>query len=1157
MKFLFRKLLPLLFVPMTWCLTASAQTNQDAVLLTIAGKVDVAKAGGDAWAAGQANLALKIGDKVRTGKSSRATLRLSNLSVIRVYESSTMEIQPPQQAGHSAGMDLKSGAAYFFNRDKPMETQFRTPSASGAIRGTEFALNVDANGHTEVALIDGQVDLKNDAGAIQLNSGEKGTVDMGKAPQKTALINALNIIQWTLYYPAILDVAELQLGDEVKDSVAAYRSGDLLGALAKYPADRVPATDSEKFYRAGLLLAVGKVDEAQAMIPKGNPLEEMIAAVKGETYTRTAPRQTVTEWLAGSYYAQSKQNLPEALEMARKAVKASAQFGPALESLPRSGYAQERVAELEFSFGHTEAALAALDQSLAVAPRNAQALALKGFLLSAQNRNTEAMDFFNQAIAADGSLANGWLGRGLSRIRSGHSAAGRSDLQVAAALEPNRSILRSYLGKAFSNAGDDTHAAKEFALARKLDAADPTAPFYSALLNQRRNRINEAVDDLEKSQDLNDNRSVYRSRMLLDQDKAVRGANLALIYQDAGMTDLSLREASRAVQSDYANYSAHLFLSDSYDSMRDPTTLTLRYETPAVSEYLLGTLLAPVGGSVLSRNISQQEYSRFFEGDHTGIISDTEYLSRGAWAQLGSVYGTSGKLAYAVDTSYTSDRGQRANNDLNQLQFSVQAKAQLTPQDSLFVQAIYADSTSGDLIQYYNQTSANLGLRVREWQDPIVLAGFHHEWNPNVHTLFLAARLVDTLNVANPGQQDLLIPKNAAGKIVLAPFPIIPPGADNYRSGLEIYSGELQQIFQQNNNSVIFGALVQEGQINAFNQQPIVVPFPALTLAPSVGTQTDYGHFNRESAYAYDNWHVADPLLLVGGVSYDRMTYPQNYRYAPINHNEESHDQFSPKAGVIWVPEKRTTVRAGYSRSFGGVSFDQSFRLEPTEIAGLNQSYRSLMPESVVGPVSNPRFETWTGQIEHRFPTRTYVAVTGSILRSDADRTLGAFDVTDSSGPPPYTVTASGIRQSLRYKEQSLALTVNQLIGDEWSVGARYSITKTDLKFNFPAVPLAAENIATLNQLDTFALWNLPCGFFTRGDVLWTMQNNRGYTTPLPGDDYWQMNMFVGYRFPRRAAQVQVGILNLTDQDYHLNPLSLYAEVPHQRTFTASFKFSF
>ena len=204
-------------------------------------------------------------------------------------------------------------------------------------------------------------------------------------------------------------------------------------------------------------------------------------------------------------------SLENALKLARQAAAAS----------PKSGFAWARVAELEFSFGHTWTALDALNRSLALSPRNAQALALKGFLLAAQNRTRDAITCFDQALATDSALGNAWLGRGLCRIRLGHAAEGREDLLVAAALEPQRAELRSYLGKANANSGDYVRANKELQLARRLDPDDPTAWLYSALLQQERSRFNEAIRDLEESKKLNDNRSVYRSQLLLDEDRAV------------------------------------------------------------------------------------------------------------------------------------------------------------------------------------------------------------------------------------------------------------------------------------------------------------------------------------------------------------------------------------------------------------------------------------------------------------------------------------------------------------------------------------------------------------------------------------------------------------------------------------------------------------
>src|SRR5207249_3168686 len=156
---------------------------------------------------------------------------------------------------------------YFFSRERPTEIQFRTPVASGAIRGTEFNLAVAEDGRTVLSLLDGEVDLSNSQGTATLASGEQATVEPGKAPTKTALIDAVNVIQWTLYYPAVIDPDELALNDQEKTTfkapLDAYRNGDLLSALSNYPETRSPTSDGERALHAALLLAAGRVDQTQ------------------------------------------------------------------------------------------------------------------------------------------------------------------------------------------------------------------------------------------------------------------------------------------------------------------------------------------------------------------------------------------------------------------------------------------------------------------------------------------------------------------------------------------------------------------------------------------------------------------------------------------------------------------------------------------------------------------------------------------------------------------------------------------------------------------------------------------------------------------------------------------------------------------------------
>ena len=61
----------------------------------------------------------------------------------------------------------------------------------------------------------------------------------------------------------------------------------------------------------------------------------------------------------------------------------------------------------------------------------------------------------------------------------------------------------------------------------------------------------------------------------------------------------------------------------------------------------------------------------------------------------------------------------------------------------------------------------------------------------------------------------------------------------------------------------------------------------------------------------------------------------------------------------------------------------------------------------------------------------------------------------------------------------------------------------------------------------------------------------------MPGDDFVQDNLYVGYRFLRRHAEFMFGILNLSGQDYQLNPLNTYLELPRERSFIVRLNFVF
>jgi tetratricopeptide (TPR) repeat protein len=1138
----------------------------EAVLLEIEGNVMVSRSGASTWGPAYTNQALFPGDRMRTLERSRAVIRLSDLSLLRLSE--LTHIQLPEPTNRRGGIHLQRGLFYYFHRDKPGVMPVTTPTAYAVVLGTEFTVEVTDDDSTRLNLIEGVVGVTNEVGGIEIRTGEAASVNAGSAPTRAPALNAQGAIQWVLYYPGVLDPDELQFPDAdrsaLKESLDAYRSGDVRRALMTYPAGRQPAQPWEQIYLAALLLSVGQTREAERLLSSATAnagaessvqtlaaaVQRTIAAVQFTPLASVHPGRSATALLGDSYVAQSRSDLIEALALARSSVELSPDFG----------FGWARVAELEFSFGRTARAHAAVQRATQLAPRNAQGVALQGFLLAGHNNIEAALAAFDRAIALDGALGNAWFGRGLSRIRNGDVSDGLEDLQVAATLEPQRAIFRSYLGKGFALAGDWPRATNELRLARSLDSLDPTAWLYSALLNQQLNRVNRGINDLEHSLSLNQQRSVFRSTHLLDQDRAVRSANLAALYRDAGMTDVSVHEAARAVNSDYANYSAHAFLAQSFNERRDPDLVNLRYETVTFSEYLLANLLAPVGGTVLSPQVSQQEYSRLFERDRLGLSSATDYASDGSWAQSASQFGTIGNVGYALDVNWRSHEGHRPNNDLSQFLGSGQFKFQLTPQDSVYVQAAYSKVESGDMRQFADEAESSRTLQVEERQEPNVFAGYHHQWALGVHTLFLGAWLDDTLVASEPNAFVRTLLRDGSGTLNGQVSPEFSEFGLAYHSKFNAGSAELQQILQVRTHTVIAGLRYQSGEVETeatLGREP--TSFPPIFTDPAAA-QAIRSDLKRGSAYLYDQWKIVEPFTFVAGLSYDALRYPENADSPPIDDDEKTASQISPKIGFNWLPSSSTTLRGGYTRSLGGLYYDNSVRLEPTQLAGFVQSYRSLIPESVAGLVPGTRFETFHLGLEHKFPTRTYAVVEAEWLRSEGTRTVGVFDYTEA---PPFLAVPSSTRQRLDFDEPTLTLSVNQLAGEEWAFGGRYRLSAAELKSDFPAFSSTAipdatvEQRSLLHELKLFAIWQNAAGFFARSEGVWRVQDNDNSLAPRADENFWQFHLLGGYRFAKRRAELTVGVLNLFDQDHHLNPLNAMVEPARERTFVASFKFNF
>ena len=182
----------------------------------------------------------------------------------------------------------------------------------------------------------------------------------------------------------------------------------------------------------------------------------------------------------------------------------------------------------------------------------------------------------------------------------------------------------------------------------------------------------------------------------------------------------------------------------------------------------------------------------------------------------------------------------------------------------------------------------------------------------------------------------------------------------------------------------------------------------------------------------------------------------------------------------------------------------------------------------------------------------------------------GVFDILNDPANPAFIgALPSQTEERVSYKENALTFTVNQLIGDHWSIGARYRYVRSEFDSHLPEVPAidfpdgvrALE--ATLREATIFANFNHESGIFARAEATHYDQKNKGYalgalgTDGSTGDKFWMVNAFAGYRFMQNRAEVSVGVLNITDTNYQLNSLNPIVDLPRERTLAVRCRFSF
>jgi tetratricopeptide (TPR) repeat protein len=900
----------LMLVVAAWPSAASADRCGDrwvGKVVSAEGGVQARRAGEDLWRDVAPNELFCAGDIVRVQENSRAALVLSNDAVIRLDQNTTISFNTTEKES-SALVELIEGAAHFFSRT-PRSLKVLTPFVNAAVEGTEFFMRVES-GQTFISIFNGQITATNEAGSVTLTNGQAALAKAGQAPVLHSVVRPRDAVQWALYYPPILDenpalltATDAAAPDSYLEALGHYRAGRIQAAFRSLQG--VPENRLEAFhltFRAQLYLAVGRVEQANADLQRviqenaGNSravaLQAIMAVVQNDKERARLLAKRAVELdsrstaglMALSYVQQADFDLKGAIASIEQAVQVDS----------RNALAQARLSELWLSQGYLNKALMAAKQSVELNPRLGRPQTVLGYAYLTQVRTRESREAFEEAIARDPSDPLARLGLGLARIRDGNLKEGRREIEIAADLDPNNSLIRSYMGKAYQEEKRGKLAATQFDLAKELDPQDPTPWFYDALRKQSENRPVEALDDLEKAIQLNDNRAVYRSRLLLDQDLAARSASLARIYRNLGFDDLSLLEGWKSLNADPSNYSAHRFLADSYSALP-------RHEIARVSELLQSQLLQPININPVQPHSAESklfftsgfgpsdpsfnEYTPMFNRNRLSLLTSGVFGERGILGNEAVLSGVYDRTSFSFGQFHYQNDGDRPNNDQNRNIYNVFTQWALTPQASMLVEYRHSNYQTGDLYWLFDPDAYSRRYRETDATDS-VRWGYHYALTPASHLLVTTSYQRSDSDYAG----------------------------GNPREETHGYGVEGQHIYLAEYFNLITG-------VGHFGQD-------IDDLFPDYGFSEHYpvAHTN---IYAYSQIHYPSQVVWTLGLSAD---------FFDGDIFKMDRTQINPKFGVTWTPFPGTTLRAAAFRAFKRTLLSNQ-TLEPTQVAGFNQFF--------------------------------------------------------------------------------------------------------------------------------------------------------------------------------------------------------------------------
>lgn len=1095
------------------------------------GLVESISDGERAWRQVGIGTELHAGDRIRTSSQAQAAIRFKDGYVMRMRERTEISV-PVSGVRSNPVIEVKDGAAYFFSRVKRSYPVVKTMHVSASVRGTEFTVEVSPQAST-LSLV---------AGSLQLAEVEKtivpgqSVIANSRGVSIVPLVSFARTVQWAVPYPVVVDL-------ETEFTTAGIKFDQVARALS-YESDEqrerallnlnLPAP---YYYLADGLssLYAGDLDKSQESLKS--------ALADSRTSSAAAAQLAVIRLLNGdrpgakAVLARYQQEDSSALLQARAFVAQADYDLPRAESLllksvklgPGNTIAWARLAELALGAGDADLAEDYLDRAQVSGQSDAYSQVMRGFIALFRHEPAKADRYFAQALGDRAHVAEATFGLAMSEISRGNLEHGREQLEKAVVMAPTRSLYRSYLAKAYFEQDLAKVSLAELERAATLDSADPTPWLYAAWVELADHKPVRALRAIDKAIEKNDNRAIYRSRELLDQDLSAAATGLGRIYGRLGFDELSRIAAMRSIMEDYSNPSAHFLLADSYRGkhLGSGTVST---------ENVIGRLLIPANYNSARINPAGEaglnEYTTLFDRPFSDLSTSVEYNSftKGV---AGSVdYSTASRgIAWQTGVSGANRDGFRENDWRREYQFFHRGQGDVTNKVSLAWDAALTSFDQGDTAVDYDPYAED-GDVESNIDSAFLRVGAH--FSPTVSSDILAQI------VASMSANDLTDDNNrerfpygrfTSGAPVVddSPLSISSLVREEMSRDRDLYQGDLQYSLNGNLLSLVSGAFIRSEKTTALEDGTLssVGDSQALDFLSGrkFGSATDLDATST-NLYSYLTFKPVKRFQMTAGATWTSLDMPANGENAPFIEENWSKDSLDPKVGAWIEPLDGTVLRAAWGRSLNRTGRGGLDSLEPTFVGGFNQ---------VFDGVAGSEQEFFAVGLDQRLGSGTYIgtSVSRRKLRYDATRYFGVIETDLFSKDTAFAIQEEVLAGGADIDHAEAYLY--HVLSDSFTSALNYSWEHF-------------EEFAPLPETETWRLQPVlryfsECGLFAFTNGVWRVQDRSSIYSLKEKENFWIFNLGGGYEFDNRKGAIEFSVENIFDKKFYYSPVSDEAEV--------------